>query len=146
MTICGHNWFYCFIWRNRCWNRIQCLWRLTAGMLLVEHSSMSGSTNLKVVILMWETKSAEDHRKSLKMPNRKHCWMKMMVKRRTIECWPVNRFRAPQSHWKDFKVWEMGAAWADSRGQDNAACQIQKKVVFASNHHWWWKMDIFIES
>lgn len=82
VMVCGHKWLCCFIWRNRRWNRIEFLWRLTASWLLVAHRAMSGSINVKVVTLMWGTKNADAHRKSLKVMNCKHCSIKLMIKRR----------------------------------------------------------------
>ena len=63
-TICGQHWFFDITWRKLLQNRIECLSKLTLNMLLAKHSVSSGSKNSKVVILMWETKILENHRKS----------------------------------------------------------------------------------
>ena len=65
-TICGQHWFFVVTWRKMLQNRIECLSKLTVNILLAKHSVSSGLKNSKVVILMWETKIVENHRKSSK--------------------------------------------------------------------------------
>ena len=50
------------------------------GELLVNHSVLNGLKNSKVAILTWETKNVENHWKSSKTANCKHCWMRMTLK------------------------------------------------------------------
>lgn len=53
------QWIFCFIWIHCRWSRIECLWKPTASMLLITRSATSGSINLDVVILMWESGKSE---------------------------------------------------------------------------------------
>ena len=57
----------------------ECLSKFT--LALGKSQYFIGLKNSKVAILTWEKKNVEDHRKSLETPNRKHCWMRMTLKR-----------------------------------------------------------------
>ena len=57
-----------------------CLSKLMMSMLLINYSALSGLKNFKVAILTWETKNVENHRKSLKTANCKHCRMRLTLK------------------------------------------------------------------
>ena len=146
---------FCYIWRKLLQNHIEYLSKVT-GILLVNHSALSGSKNSKVAILIWETKNVENHRKSLKTANCKHCWMRMTLKlnntRGSIECDTRSRLHTFEIYGKDPEDGKMGSTteWKTVGKQKNylrnAARQVQKKVISPSNCDWRWKVDIFWES
>jgi len=130
--------------------------KLTVSMLLVNHNALSGLKNSKVAILTWETKNVENHRKSLKTANCKHCWMRMTLKLNNNSRinWMWHEKPSP-SVWngKDPEDGKMGPTWTEwkTAGKPknhlrNAARQVQKKVISPSNCDWRWKVDIFWES
>ena len=51
------HWFSVTIWRKLLQNRTECLSKLTASMLLVNHSALSSLKNSEVAILTWGTKN-----------------------------------------------------------------------------------------
>ena len=130
------------------------------NMLLVNHSVLNGLKNSKVAILTWETKNVENHRKSLKIANCKHCWMRMTLKLNNSRInWMWHEKPSPYvwNPWERSRRWENGFHnWMkDSRKTEKllakASCQVQKKVISSSNCDWkvdifWWKVDIFWES
>ena len=126
------------------------------GELLVNHSALSDLKNSKVAILTWETKNVENHRKSLRIANCKHCWMKMTLKLNSNNS-RINwmRHKKPSSYvwnlWESSRRWENGfhMNWMkDSRKTEKSlakitARQVQKKVISSSNCDWR-KVDIFL--
>ena len=120
-TICGQHWFSVTIWRKLLQNHIECLSKLMVSMLLVNHSALSDLKNSKVAILTWETKNVENHRKSLKTANCKHCWMRMTLKlnnSRINWMW----YEKPSSYvwnpWERSRRWENGFHKLNERQQE----------------------------
>lgn len=93
----------------------------------------------KVVILMWVKKSMVDHRKSLKMSNCAHYWMKTMAKPKkrwpnprnngvVVECDtedPTFESRGPY-----FRVRKIGAAWTNK-------CSKRTEESFVKHWSYW---------
>ena len=138
--------------KNLLQNRIECLSKLTEHAL--GKSQCFDLKNSKVAILMWETKNVENHRKSLKTTNCKHCWMRMTLKlnnnSRINWMWHKKPFEIHGKDPEDRKIGSTRTEWKTAGKPKNhlrnAARQVQKKVISPSNCDCRWKVDIFWES